>query len=282
MAGTSFFALIDDIISILDDVAALTKIATKKTVGVVGDDLALNAKQVVGIRAEREFPVIWAVTKGSLLNKLIIVPIALLISYIAPFLIQPLLMIGGAYLCFEGAEKILHNLKHPRSNYNLDDQLKTAAEASAIIEDSLKADQDFRKHENLKIKAFGSTDIGGSFLICFDDQVIFHAGDLNNWHWNEESPTQESREYEENFLNELGLLYADAPNLDLALFPIDPRLGKDYMRGAEQFLDKIQTKVFAPMHFHDAYDKVRAFDEYATSKGCKLFSPSKRGESINL
>lgn len=106
MAATSLLALLDDISTLLDDVATMTKIATKKTAGVLGDDLALNAQQVSGVRADRELPVVWAVAKGSLRNKAILVPAALLISAFAPWLIVPLLMLGGAYLCFEGAEKL--------------------------------------------------------------------------------------------------------------------------------------------------------------------------------
>lgn len=112
MAGASLLALLDDIATVLDDIAVMTKVAAKKTAGVLGDDLALNAEQVSGVRAERELPVIWAVTKGSLLNKLILVPAALLISALLPWLITPLLMLGGAYLCFEGAEKLLHRWLH--------------------------------------------------------------------------------------------------------------------------------------------------------------------------
>ena len=108
MAGTSLFLLLDDIASTLDDVATMTKIATRKTAGVLGDDLALNAEQVSGVRAERELQVVWAVAKGSMLNKLILVPAALAISALAPWLIGPLLMLGGAYLCFEGFEKLAH------------------------------------------------------------------------------------------------------------------------------------------------------------------------------
>ena len=108
MAGTSLFLLLDDIASTLDDVATMTKIATRKTAGVLGDDLALNAEQVSGVRAERELPVVWAVAKGSMLNKAILVPAALAISAFAPWLIAPLLMLGGAYLCFEGFEKLAH------------------------------------------------------------------------------------------------------------------------------------------------------------------------------
>ena len=110
--ASSFFALFDDIATLLDDVAAMSKLATKKTAGVLGDDLALNAQQVTGIRAARELPVVWAVAKGSLLNKLVLVPAALLISALLPALILPLLMLGGAYLCYEGAEKVLHLFFH--------------------------------------------------------------------------------------------------------------------------------------------------------------------------
>jgi uncharacterized protein len=106
LAGVSLLTLLDDIAVILDDVAAMTKIAARKTAGVLGDDLALNAEQVSGVRANRELPVVWAVFKGSAKNKCILVPAALAISAFVPMLITPLLMIGGAYLCFEGFEKI--------------------------------------------------------------------------------------------------------------------------------------------------------------------------------
>jgi predicted DNA repair protein MutK len=108
MAGSSFFALIDDIASMLDDVSVMTKVAAKKTAGVLGDDLALNAQQVSGVNAERELPVVWAVAKGSLKNKAILVPAALAISALAPWAVTPLLMLGGAFLCFEGFEKLAH------------------------------------------------------------------------------------------------------------------------------------------------------------------------------
>ena len=110
--ATSLLALLDDIASVLDDVAVLSKIAAKKTAGVLGDDLALNAQQVAGVRAERELPVVWAVAKGSLLNKCILVPAALLIGAFANWLITPLLMVGGAFLCFEGFEKLAHRYLH--------------------------------------------------------------------------------------------------------------------------------------------------------------------------
>ncbi|HEY8035552.1 MAG TPA: DUF808 domain-containing protein [Methylobacter sp.] len=112
MAGTSLLVLLDDIASVLDDVALMTKVAAKQTAGVLGDDLALNAEQVSGVRADRELPVVWAVAKGSLKNKLILVPTALAITWLASWLIMPLLMLGGAYLCFEGFEKLAHPLLH--------------------------------------------------------------------------------------------------------------------------------------------------------------------------
>ncbi|MDK4574187.1 DUF808 domain-containing protein [Kingella kingae] len=112
MAFASLFTLLDDIASVLDDVALMTKMAAKKTAGVVGDDLALNANQVTGVQADRELPIVWAVAKGSLINKVILIPIALLLSIFLPKLITPLLMIGGAYLCFEGVEKLLHKFLH--------------------------------------------------------------------------------------------------------------------------------------------------------------------------
>jgi predicted DNA repair protein MutK len=112
MAGASLLALIDDIASVLDDVALMTKVAAKKTAGVLGDDLALNAQQVSGVRAERELPVVWAVGVGSLKNKVILVPAALAISAFIPWAVTPLLMIGGLYLCFEGVEKLAHRWLH--------------------------------------------------------------------------------------------------------------------------------------------------------------------------
>ena len=114
MAAFSAIALLDDITAVLDDVAVITKVAAKKTAGVLGDDLALNAQQVTGVAAARELPVVWAVAKGSMLNKVILVPAALAISAFAPWAVTPLLMLGGAFLCFEGAEKLLHRFFHDK------------------------------------------------------------------------------------------------------------------------------------------------------------------------
>ncbi len=115
MAGSSLLALIDDIATILDDVAVLTKVAAKKTAGVLGDDLALNAQQVAGVRADRELPVVWAVAKGSTVNKLILVPAALAISAFAPWAVTPLLIAGGVFLCYEGCEKLAHKFLHSKA-----------------------------------------------------------------------------------------------------------------------------------------------------------------------
>ena len=112
--ASSLFALLDDIATVLDDVALLTKVAAKKSAGVLGDDLALNAQQVAGVKADRELPVVWAVAKGSMLNKAILVPAALAISAFAPWAVTPLLMIGGAFLCYEGFEKLAHKFLHSK------------------------------------------------------------------------------------------------------------------------------------------------------------------------
>ena len=114
MAGSSLLTLLDDIATLLDDVSVMSKVAAKKTAGVLGDDLALNAQQVTGVRAQRELPVVWAVFKGSAVNKLILVPLALVLSAATPWLITPLLMLGGAFLCYEGFEKVAHRLLHSK------------------------------------------------------------------------------------------------------------------------------------------------------------------------
>lgn len=147
--ATSLLTLLDDLGTILDDVAAMTKVATRKTAGVLGDDLALNANQVAGVDADRELPVVAAVAKGSAINKLIIVPIALLISAIAPWAITPLLMIGGLYLCYEGAEKVLHKLLHPSQSAKKTDELRAAVADTNI---------DLKAFERNKIKGAIRTD----------------------------------------------------------------------------------------------------------------------------
>ncbi|MBW8362963.1 MAG: DUF808 domain-containing protein [Rhizobium sp.] len=179
MAGTSLLALIDDIATLLDDVALLTKVAAKKTTGVLGDDLALNAEQVSGVRAERELPVVWAVFKGSLRNKLILVPAALAISALAPWAITPLLMLGGAFLCYEGFEKLAHKLLHSRDE---DDTHKTEL-AQALANPAV----DLAEFERDKIKGAIRTDfilsaeiivitLGTVAAAAFGTQVAVLAG----------------------------------------------------------------------------------------------------------
>ncbi|MBZ6425550.1 DUF808 domain-containing protein [Pantoea piersonii] len=149
MAGSSLLTLLDDIATLLDDISVMGKVAAKKTVGVLGDDLSLNAQQVTGVKANRELPVVWGVAKGSFLNKLILVPLALLISAFAPWLITPLLMIGGAYLCYEGVEKVLHCWKS--------DKQEKSPEARQQRLDKL-AQQDPREFEKNKVKGAVRTD----------------------------------------------------------------------------------------------------------------------------
>lgn len=146
MAGGSLLTLLDDIASILDDVSVMTKTAASKTAGVLGDDLALNAQQVSGVVAKRELPVVWAVAKGSFVNKLILVPAALVISAFAPWLVSPLLMVGGLYLCFEGVEKLVHQFLHKHE--------KTPEEAKQ----ELTAPKEDEVDEKAKIKGAVRTD----------------------------------------------------------------------------------------------------------------------------
>ncbi|WP_207866270.1 DUF808 domain-containing protein [Pseudomonas sp. 58(2021)] len=150
MAGSSLLVLIDDIATVLDDVALMSKMAAKKTAGVLGDDLALNAQQVSGVRAEREIPVVWAVAKGSFVNKLILVPSALAISAFVPWLVTPLLMVGGAYLCFEGFEKLAHPLLHGKD----EDQAEHAQLTAAVADPAT----DLVAYEKDKIKGAIRTD----------------------------------------------------------------------------------------------------------------------------
>lgn len=150
MAGASLFALLDDIATILDDVAVMTKVAAKKTAGVLGDDLALNAQQVSGVRAERELPVVWAVGVGSLKNKVILVPAALAISAFIPWAVTPLLMVGGLYLCFEGVEKLAHKWLHSPA----EDAAHHAEELTAVADETV----DLAVFEAEKIKGAIRTD----------------------------------------------------------------------------------------------------------------------------
>lgn len=149
MAGTSLLLLIDDIAAVLDDVSVMTKVAAKKTAGVLGDDLAVNAEKVTGVRAERELPVVWAVAKGSFVNKLILVPVALMASLFAPWLITPALMAGGLYLCFEGFEKLAHKYLHGHEE---------EAEHDELVQKLSDPSVDLVGYERKKIKGAIRTD----------------------------------------------------------------------------------------------------------------------------
>ncbi|CAI0993145.1 Inner membrane protein yedI [Serratia quinivorans] len=174
MAGSSLLTLIDDIASLLDDVSLMTKMAAKKTAGVLGDDLALNAQQVSGVKADRELPVVWSVAKGSFINKAILVPLALLISAFAPWAITPLLMVGGAYLCYEGFEKVFHSLTHNK-------------QAGEEKKEALDANEDVAAYEQRKVKGAIRTDfvlsaeiiaitLGTVAGATFSQQVIILCG----------------------------------------------------------------------------------------------------------
>jgi|TARA_R110000772_G_scaffold28935_14_gene72653 predicted DNA repair protein MutK len=160
VAGASLLTLLDDIATVLDDVAILSKVAVKKTAGVLGDDLALNAEQVSGVKADRELPVVWAVAKGSFLNKLILVPSALLISAFLPPLITVLLVLGGLFLCFEGFEKVSHKYFHSKKTI--------AAEHKALLEAVSDENIDIAALEKEKIKGAIRTD----FILSAEIVVI--------------------------------------------------------------------------------------------------------------
>lgn len=138
------------------------------------------------------------------------------------------------------------------------------------------------KDDRLYVIAFGSTDVGGSFGLEIDGKKIFHAGDLNNWHWNEEVSKIEATGYENSYLCELELVAEHTNQIYLAMFPIDPRLGKDYMLGAEQFVDRVSVDYMLPMHFGDNYDKANAFESLAQLHNCKYLPVHKRGETFNI
>ncbi|WP_443631847.1 DUF808 domain-containing protein [Candidatus Njordibacter sp. Uisw_056] len=177
MAGVSLLALLDDIAALLDDIAVLSKVAAKNTAGVLGDDLAVNAEQVSGVRAERELPVVWAVAKGSLINKVILVPAALLMSLYAPWLITPVLMFGGTYLCFEGAEKLHQWIAHKPKESSPEERVNqlnlSKADLLALEKDKIKGAirTDFVLSAEIVVIILGSV-----AETSFTNQVIIVAG----------------------------------------------------------------------------------------------------------
>ena len=145
----------------------------------------------------------------------------------------------------------------------------------------LKKGETYRD-ENLSVEAFGSTDVGVSFLIRIGDRLIFHAGDLNNWHWQDESTPEEVVEAEKAYLKEVDDITQATDRLDLAMFPVDPRIGTDFMRGARQFVDRIKVGVMVPMHFWDRPAETMSFGPYAESKGTRYALISIPGEGTDF
>lgn len=136
--------------------------------------------------------------------------------------------------------------------------------------------------DRLRIQAFGSTDVGVSFLLDLQGIRLFHAGDLNNWHWSEESTPQEIRKAEGDFLAEVRDLQQAAPAVDVALFPVDRRMGRDYMRGPLQFVERIKTRIFVPMHFSEDYEGGNAFRAQAEANGCRFLAIDRRGQRFDI
>lgn len=135
----------------------------------------------------------------------------------------------------------------------------------------------------IKVNAFGSTDSGISFLINVDGKSIFHAGDLNNWHWRDESSAEEAAKAEAMYLGELRDICKHTDSVDVAMFPVDARIGSGYMRGAEQFVSKIHTGIFVPMHFTaNGFDSANAFSDFAENKGCRMWNIEHNGQSYEL
>jgi len=171
LAGSSLLTLLDDIATLLDDISMMGKLAAKKTAGVLGDDLSLNAQQVTGVRANRELPVVWGVAKGSFVNKIILVPLALLISAFIPWAITPLLMVGGAFLCFEGVEKVLHSLE---ARKHKEDPAQRQQRLQAL------ADRDPQAFEREKVKGAIRTDfILSAEIVAITLGIVAEAPLLN-------------------------------------------------------------------------------------------------------
>ncbi len=171
--------------------------------------------------------------------------------------------------------------KKKNIRYIFSDELLESGKVLAEDAYFLKKEESFKDHR-IQVKAYGSTDLGGSFLIEYDEKLYFHAGDLNNWHWNEEVTAEEALSYENNFLCELELLSEMSENMYIVMFPVDPRLGNEFMRGAEQFISRIKTDYFLPMHFGDNYDIVNRFEEIATKYNATYLHITHPGQSYSL
>lgn len=177
---------------------------------------------------------------------------------------------------FEWGEK-KENIKYILSK-EVADIHKLPKDDRIVLLDILQTYQD----DNIRVIAFGSTDVGGSFGLDVGDKKIFHAGDLNNWHWNEEVSKIEATGYENSYLCELELVAEHTNNINVAMFPIDPRLGKDYMLGAEQLVSRVAVDYLLPMHFAEDYDKANKFERYARLQNCEYLAVTKKGQTFNL
>jgi len=177
-------------------------------------------------------------------------------------------------------DRSIMSFQSPQIKWILSDDIQKKISPRSGIHFLAKGD--VYRDDRVTIKAYGSTDEGVSFYIETGGKKIFHAGDLNNWHWNEEETPKDAAKNEKWFLDELALIAGEVPELDAAMFPVDPRLGRDYTRGAEQFLDSIRTGLFIPMHFWDNIDAARAFKNEAEQRGSRFADIRAAGDEFTL
>jgi L-ascorbate metabolism protein UlaG (beta-lactamase superfamily) len=172
--------------------------------------------------------------------------------------------------------------QRPDVHYIFSMDVRRTRQSARVSDATFLIKGDTWQDKKIFIRTFGSTDVGVSFLIEAEGKRIFHAGDLNNWHWNEASTPEEVEAQERHYLKELADLREATDWLDVAMFPVDPRLGKDYMRGAEQFVDTIRVGLFSPMHFYPNYKKAEAFRACAERAGCRFAGWTDTGESMEF
>lgn len=172
--------------------------------------------------------------------------------------------------------------KHPAITYIFEQELKTHIDTTAFPDIVFLTKEQTYQDDLVRVTAFGSTDEGGSFLIDVDGKRLFHAGDLNNWHWAEEVSAEEAITFENRYLCELELLAEHTQSVDVAMFPVDARLGKEYMKGAQQFVERIACRYFIPMHAQDRFDKANAFASIAQRNNAQFLAVNQRGDSWTI
>ena len=172
----------------------------------------------------------------------------------------------------------------PYIKYIFSNEIRDALKDEILQDDKIHYLNKFEsfKDENISVKAFGSTDAGASFYIQNKETKIFHAGDLNNWHWNEEVSKEESLMYENQYICELELLSEEIERVDIVMFPLDPRLGNDFMRGGKQFIKKVKTDNFLPLHFGDNYERVKEFKPFALAESCNFLELEHTTQSFKI